>query len=169
MMAGRKVELLIGDTGGNPAGTKTKAQELIERDSVDMIFGPLAAFELLAITDYVAAHKTPILSLAAAEDMSQRKPNPYFVRASGTSAQNMQRAGRLRGEGAEVQERHHHQRGLRLRLRADGRLPARVRGRRRPRGEEAVAADRHARLHAVSSPSSAASMRWCRASPAPIR
>ena len=88
-IAGRPVELLIGDTGGNPAGTKTKAQELIERDQVDMIFGPLAAFELLAITDYVAAHKTPILSLAAAEDMSQRKPNPYFVRASGTSAQNM--------------------------------------------------------------------------------
>src|SRR6478672_2939054 len=89
MLAGRKVELLVGDTGGNPAGTKTKAQELIERDHVDMIFGPLAAFELLAITDYVAAHKTPIFSLAAAEDMSQRKPNPYFVRASGTAAQNM--------------------------------------------------------------------------------
>ena len=88
-IAGRPVDLVIGDTGGNPAGTKTKAQELIERDQVDMIFGPLAAFELLAITDYVAAHKTPILSLAAAEDMSQRKPNPYFVRASGTSAQNM--------------------------------------------------------------------------------
>ncbi len=88
-LAGRKVELMVADTGGNPAGAKTKAQELIERDSVDMIFGPLAAFELLAISDYVAAHKTPILSLAAAEDMSQRKPNPYFVRASGTSAQNM--------------------------------------------------------------------------------
>src|SRR6478672_6706561 len=89
MLAGRKVELLVGDTGGNPAGTKTKVQELIERDNVDMIFGPLAAFELLAISDYVAAHKTPILSLAAAEDMSQRKPNPFFVRASGTSGQNM--------------------------------------------------------------------------------
>src|SRR5262249_47726716 len=88
-IAGRKVELMVGDTGGNPAGTKTKAQELIERDNVDMIFGPLAPFELLAISDYVAAHKTPILSLAAAEDMSQRKPNPFFVRASGTSAQNM--------------------------------------------------------------------------------
>jgi branched-chain amino acid transport system substrate-binding protein len=92
-IAGRKVELMVGDTGGNPAGTKTKAQELIERDNVDMIFGPLAAFELLAISDYVAAHKTPILSLAAAEDMSQRKPNPYFVRASGTSAQNMHALG----------------------------------------------------------------------------
>jgi len=89
MMAGRPMELVTADTGGNPAGTKTKAQELIERDQVDMIFGPLAAFELLAISDYVAAHKTPILSLAAAEDMTQRKPNPYFVRASGTSAQNM--------------------------------------------------------------------------------
>jgi branched-chain amino acid transport system substrate-binding protein len=88
-LAGRPVELVTADTGGNPAGTKTKAQELIERDEVDMIFGPLAAFELLAISDYVAAHKTPILSLAAAEDMSQRKPNRYFVRASGTSAQNM--------------------------------------------------------------------------------
>src|SRR5436190_20455390 len=54
-----------------------------------MIFGPLAAFELLAITDYIAAQKVPILSLAAAEDMTQRKPNPYFVRASATSAQNM--------------------------------------------------------------------------------
>jgi branched-chain amino acid transport system substrate-binding protein len=88
-LAGRKAELVVGDTGGNPAGTKTKAQELIERDGVDMILGPLAAFELLAITDYVAAQKTPILSLAAAEDMTQRKPNPYFVRASATSAQTM--------------------------------------------------------------------------------
>jgi branched-chain amino acid transport system substrate-binding protein len=88
-MAGRPMELVSADTGGNPAGAKTKAQELIERDQVDMIFGPLAAFELLAISDYVAAHKTPILSLAAAEDMTQRKPNPYFVRASGTSAQPM--------------------------------------------------------------------------------
>ena len=53
-LAGRKAELIVADTGGNPAGTKTKTQELVERDNVDMIFGPLAAFELLAITDYAA-------------------------------------------------------------------------------------------------------------------
>ena len=88
-LAGRKVELVVGDTGGNPAGTKTKTQELVEREQVDMIFGPLAAFELLAISDYTTQAKMPILSLAAAEDMTQRKPNPYFVRASGTSAQYM--------------------------------------------------------------------------------
>jgi branched-chain amino acid transport system substrate-binding protein len=89
MLAGRKVELVSADTGGNPAGTKTKTQELVERDQVDMIFGPLAAFELLAISDYTAQAKMPVLSLAAAEDMTQRRPNPYFVRASGTSAQYM--------------------------------------------------------------------------------
>ena len=88
-VAGREVELLVADSGGNPAGAKTKAQELIERDNVDLIFGPLAAFELLAISSYVAGKKVPILSLAAAEDMTQRKPNPYFVRASATSAQAM--------------------------------------------------------------------------------
>jgi branched-chain amino acid transport system substrate-binding protein len=38
---------------------------------------------------YVAGKKVPIFSLAAAEDITQRKPNPYFVRASATSAQAM--------------------------------------------------------------------------------
>jgi branched-chain amino acid transport system substrate-binding protein len=87
--AGRKVEFISADTGGNPAGAKTKAQELIERDKVDSIVGPLAAFELLAITDYIAQQKTPLLSLAAAEDITQRRPNPYFIRASATSSQAM--------------------------------------------------------------------------------
>src|SRR5439155_10070757 len=44
---------------------------------------------LLAISAYGAQQKCPVLSLAAAEDMTQRKPNPYFVRASATSAQAM--------------------------------------------------------------------------------
>src|SRR5579859_7712337 len=86
-LGGRKVELVSADTGGNPAGAKTKAQELVERDKVDVIVGPLAAFELLAITDYIAQAKTPMLSLAAADDMTQRKPNPWFIRASATSSQ----------------------------------------------------------------------------------
>jgi branched-chain amino acid transport system substrate-binding protein len=88
-IAGRPIEFFSADTGGNPAGTKTKVQELVEREKVDTILGPLAAFELLAITDYIAQNKIPLLSLAAAEDMTQRRPNPYFIRASATSAQAM--------------------------------------------------------------------------------
>ena len=89
MMAGRKVEFFSADTGGKPAGTKTKAQELVERDKVDVILGPLAAFELLAITDYIREQKTPTLSLAGADDLTQRRPNPFFLRPSACSSQAM--------------------------------------------------------------------------------
>jgi branched-chain amino acid transport system substrate-binding protein len=85
--AGRKIEFISADTGGNPAGAKTKAQEVIERDKVNVILGPLAAFELLAITDYVRDNQTPLISLAAAEDVTQRKANPFVIRPSATSAQ----------------------------------------------------------------------------------
>jgi branched-chain amino acid transport system substrate-binding protein len=88
-LAGRKVEFVSADTAGNPAGARNKAQELIELRHVDFILGPLAAFELLAISDYVAQHETPMMSLAGADDITQRKPNPYFVRASATSSQAM--------------------------------------------------------------------------------
>src|ERR1700760_1128703 len=86
-LAGRKIEFISADTGGNPAGAKTKAQELIERDKVNVILGPLAACELLAITDYVRDNATPLISLAAAEDVTQRKANPFVIRPSATSAQ----------------------------------------------------------------------------------
>jgi branched-chain amino acid transport system substrate-binding protein len=86
-LAGRKIEFISADTGGAPAGAKTKAQELVERDRVNVILGPLAAFELLAITDYVRDKETPLISLAAAEDVTQRKANPFVIRPSSTSAQ----------------------------------------------------------------------------------
>jgi len=93
MMGGRKVDFISADTGGNPAGTKTKAQELVERDKVDVILGPLAAFELYAINEYVQQQKVPTLSLAAADNLTQRTPNPYLLRASATSSQAMQPMG----------------------------------------------------------------------------
>lgn len=93
-LAGRKVVLITADTAGQPAVTKTKAQELVERDKVHVIIGPLAAFEALAIDDYIRQVKVPTISpSAAAEDLTQRKTNPWFVRAVGTSAQPMHALG----------------------------------------------------------------------------
>jgi branched-chain amino acid transport system substrate-binding protein len=88
-LGGRKVDFVSADTGGNPAGAKTKAQELVERDKVDVILGPLAAFELYAINEYVQQQKMPTLSLAAADNLTQRTPNPFLLRASATSSQSM--------------------------------------------------------------------------------
>ncbi len=64
------MEFVSADTGGSPAGAKTKAQELVERDKVDTIVGPLAAFELLAITDYIAQSKG-----SSAEPRRRRGPD----------------------------------------------------------------------------------------------
>ena len=89
-LAGRKVELFVGDSGGVPAQARTKVQELVERDRIQVMIGPLAAGEALATDDYIRQVSLPTLSVAAAEDMTQRKPNPWFVRGTSTSSQNSQ-------------------------------------------------------------------------------
>ena len=86
-LAGRKIELIVADTGGVPATARTKTQELVEKNDVHCLIGPLAAFEALAIDDYIRAREIPTLSVAAAEDMTQRTPNPWFVRGTSSSAQ----------------------------------------------------------------------------------
>jgi len=86
-LAGRKVELIVADTAGVPATARTKAQELIEKNKVHCLIGPLAAFEALAIADYITEKEMPTLGIAAAEDMTQRHPSPWFERATSTSAQ----------------------------------------------------------------------------------
>jgi len=87
MLAGRPVELHTGDSAGAPAVARTKMQELVERDNISCLIGPLATAEALAIDDYIREKQIPTLSVAAAEDMTQRKANPWFVRATSTSAQ----------------------------------------------------------------------------------
>jgi branched-chain amino acid transport system substrate-binding protein len=89
MLAGRKVELYTADTGGNPATAKTKVQELIYRDGVDLILGVLASFELIAIGDDIEKAKVPLLAHAGTDDQTQRHPNPYLVRQTPTSSQCM--------------------------------------------------------------------------------
>jgi branched-chain amino acid transport system substrate-binding protein len=85
-LAGRKVDLIVADTAGAPATARSKLQELVEKNRVHVITGPLAAFEALALDDYIRDQQVPTLSVAAAEDMTQRKPNAWFVRATSTSS-----------------------------------------------------------------------------------
>src|SRR3979409_1055087 len=87
-LAGRKVELLVGDSGGVPAQARTKVQELVERERIQIMIGPLATGEALAADDYIRQAQLLTLSVAAAEDMTQRKPNPWFTRGTATSAQS---------------------------------------------------------------------------------
>jgi len=86
-LAGRPVQLFTGDSAGAPAVARTKMQELVERDNISCLIGPLATAEALAIDDTIRDKQIPTLSVAAAEDLTQRKANPWFVRADSSSAQ----------------------------------------------------------------------------------
>jgi branched-chain amino acid transport system substrate-binding protein len=50
------------------------------------MIGPLDAASALAADDYIRQQKLLTLSVAAAEDMTQRKPNPWFTRGTSTSS-----------------------------------------------------------------------------------
>src|SRR5438105_7012825 len=86
-LAGRKVDLFVGDSGGVPAQARTKIRELVERDKIQIMIGPLATAEALAADDYIRQAQLLTLSVAAAEDMTQRKLNPWFTRGTSTSSQ----------------------------------------------------------------------------------
>src|SRR6266705_3223675 len=87
-LAGRKVELFVADSAGVPAQARTKLQDLVERNRIQVMIGPLAAGEALAADDYIRSQQLPTLSVAAAEDLTQRNPNPWFVRGTSTSSQS---------------------------------------------------------------------------------
>ncbi|MBV8033138.1 MAG: ABC transporter substrate-binding protein [Betaproteobacteria bacterium] len=86
-MAGRKIELSVGDSAGVPAQARTRLQDLVEREKIQIMIGPLATGEALAVDDYIRQQQLLTLSVAAAEDMTQRNPNPWFTRGTSTSSQ----------------------------------------------------------------------------------
>jgi branched-chain amino acid transport system substrate-binding protein len=90
-LAGRKVQIIFADTAGQPAQAKTKAQELVEREKVNVLVGPLATFEALALDDYVLQAKIPLLPpmSAAQNDLAQQKKSDYVIHTYGTAAQAM--------------------------------------------------------------------------------
>ena len=115
-IGGRKVEFVSADTGGAPAGAKTKVQELVERDKIDVLLGPLATFELYAINDYIQQQKMPTMSLAAADNLTQRQPESIFVARFGDLLAGAAPVGPLHRDRVEAQARGRHWRGSFLRL-----------------------------------------------------
>ncbi len=91
MLGGRPIQLTVLDTASNPAVSLAKARELVEQRKVHVIIGPLAAFEAYAVAPYANTNRVPSISpSAAADDLTQRKATPLFVRVTSTSSQPTQ-------------------------------------------------------------------------------
>jgi branched-chain amino acid transport system substrate-binding protein len=64
---GRKIELIVKDSGSKPENAVSLAKQLIEEDKVLAIIGPSTSGETMAIKNLCQESKTILLSCAAAE------------------------------------------------------------------------------------------------------
>lgn len=87
-MAGRKVELIVEDTQGQPQMALTKLRKLVESDRVHVLAGGLFAHVGYALAPKVDEYRVPMLyPVMAADDLTQRKPARWVVRSGWTSSQ----------------------------------------------------------------------------------
>jgi len=64
---GRKLELVLYDTGTNAKNAVTFVKRLIEQDRVDFIIGGTTTGETMAVIEFVERAEIPLISLAGAE------------------------------------------------------------------------------------------------------
>lgn len=87
-IAGRKVEVIVEDSQGQPNVALTKLQKLHERDKVHVLLGEVFAHIGYAMAPKVDEYQIPMLyPIIAADDLTQRKPAKWVVRNSWTSSQ----------------------------------------------------------------------------------
>ncbi len=87
-LAGREVKFIVEDDEGKPATGITKARGLVEGQGVHLLTGPLSAAVGYAVSPYIESKRIPaIYPIVSADDLTQRKRNPYLVRTGWTSSQ----------------------------------------------------------------------------------
>src|SRR5947208_2877255 len=87
-IAGRKVEVILEDTQGDPAQALTRLRKLVESDKVQAVAGIFLANEGYALAPKVDEYRIPtVWAVVSADDLTQRKPTKYAVRTGWTSSQ----------------------------------------------------------------------------------
>jgi branched-chain amino acid transport system substrate-binding protein len=87
-IAGRKVDVIMEDTQGQPNVALTKLRKLVESDRVQVLAGETYAHVGYALAPKVDEYRVPMLyPIIAADDLTQRKPAKWVVRTGWTSSQ----------------------------------------------------------------------------------
>ena len=79
---GREVKVFVEDKGSNDVSRALDiAKKLVEKDHVNILAGIVGTGSAYALAEFVQKHKLPfVISNAGADDLTQRKNNPYIVR-----------------------------------------------------------------------------------------
>jgi len=89
-VAGRKVELSVEDTEGQPATALNKSRKLVEQDKVHLLTGGLLANVGYALQPFIDGAQIPATyPVIAADDITQRKPAKWIVRTGWATSQPM--------------------------------------------------------------------------------
>jgi branched-chain amino acid transport system substrate-binding protein len=89
--AGRKIDLVVEDTEGNPSTALTKARKLVEQDRVHLLTGGLLASTGYALHPFVDAQKIPTTyPVMSSDDLTKRVLAKWVVRTGWTSSQPTQ-------------------------------------------------------------------------------
>ncbi|HEY4908227.1 MAG TPA: ABC transporter substrate-binding protein, partial [Methylomirabilota bacterium] len=87
-IAGRKVEVIVEDTAGNPGTAIAKFRKFSESDHVDMVVGEAFAHIGYALAPKAEEFRMPtIFPVIAADDLTQRKTSKWVVRLGWTGSQ----------------------------------------------------------------------------------
>jgi branched-chain amino acid transport system substrate-binding protein len=87
---GRKIQMIIEDTAGNPQTALTRARKLLEQDNVHLLTGGLLSSTAYALQPYVDSRQIPTAyPVAAPDDITQRKPAKWIVRTGWATSQPM--------------------------------------------------------------------------------
>jgi branched-chain amino acid transport system substrate-binding protein len=89
-VGGRKIEIIVEDTEGNPATALNKSRKLVEQDRIHVLTGGLLANVGYALQPYIDGQKVPATyPVMAADDITQRKPAKWIVRTGWATSQPM--------------------------------------------------------------------------------
>lgn len=81
---GRQIKVFVGDVGSNQVSLALDvARKLVDREHINILSGVVGSGSAYALAEFVEKHKLPfVIALAGADDLTQRKNNPYIVRSS---------------------------------------------------------------------------------------
>ena len=89
-IAGRKLEVILEDTEGQPATAVSKLRKLIDSDHVDVVAGVILSNVAYALVPPIEAAGVPaIYPINSAEDLTQRKRPKWLIRTGFSAGGNM--------------------------------------------------------------------------------
>ncbi|HEY7650858.1 MAG TPA: ABC transporter substrate-binding protein [Methylomirabilota bacterium] len=91
--AGRKIELIVEDTEGNPATAQTKYRKLVQQDRIHALTGVLLSNIGYALVPPIERDQIPTLFLTTPDDLTKRRKTKWVMRSNFSASQPMHALG----------------------------------------------------------------------------